>query len=304
MFHRFRRDGMGGGPGAVSASELDAMIRFVGRDRILNCDEWLDRLKSGALRDSDLCLTFDDGLKSQMEIAFPVLEQHGIKAFWFVFSSVFEGKIDRNEAYHQFAALHFASFELFAAAFLQFVSIADKDFAANGYDSYFQDRKTSFPFYTDADIRFRFVRDRVLQPRSRFEDAMDAFIQSRGFQVADIAEHLWMTNQDLIQLSRANHCVGLHSYDHPFVFAALDEEEQRQQYRKNQRHIQEVTGTKAIAMSHPLNSYGNNTLAILSELGIECGFRSNMQPPSDKPVNSHPLELAREDSTTILKQLT
>ena len=57
-------------------------------------------------------------------------------------------------------------------------------------------------------------------------------------------------------------------------------------------------------MSHPLNSYDKKTLNILKKLGIKCGFRSNVHLDSiTKSINQSNLELAREDSTNILKQI-
>ena len=42
--------------------------------RILPAREWQDRLQRGALRSVDLCLTFDDALRCQFDVARPVLE--------------------------------------------------------------------------------------------------------------------------------------------------------------------------------------------------------------------------------------
>ena len=57
-------------------------------------------------------------------------------------------------------------------------------------------------------------------------------------------------------------------------------------------------------MSHPLNSYDKQTLRILKKLNIKVGFRSNIHVDSDiKKINQTNLELAREDSTNILKQI-
>ena len=87
VFHRFRSSRAVGPQGALTAEQLERMLRFVGVDRILPPAEWLDRLQRGRLGDEDLCLTFDAGLRSQRDYALPVLEQHGVQAFWFVCSS-------------------------------------------------------------------------------------------------------------------------------------------------------------------------------------------------------------------------
>ena len=42
-------------------------------------------------------LLFDDSVKSQIDIALPVLEEFKIKSFFFVYSSIFENQPDNLE---------------------------------------------------------------------------------------------------------------------------------------------------------------------------------------------------------------
>lgn len=49
-------------------------------------------------------------------------------------------------------------------------------------------------------------------------------------------------------------------------------------------------------MSHPCNSYNNDTLMILKDLGIKIGFRANLA----KDVYSN-FEIPRVDHSDILK---
>ena len=48
---------------------------------LLNAEEYQIKLKK---LDTDICLSFDDGLKCQFDIAFPVLKELGIKIFLFI----------------------------------------------------------------------------------------------------------------------------------------------------------------------------------------------------------------------------
>ena len=53
-------------------------------------------------------------------------------------------------------------------------------------------------------------------------------------------------------------------------------------------------------MSHPLNSYSLDTISILDEMGINCGFRSNMIVANDNnPIRLKNLEIPREDSSNL-----
>ena len=55
------------------------------KKRILNADEWIEKSKNKRLSNKDLCITFDDNLKSQYDIAIPVLKKYNLKAFFFIY---------------------------------------------------------------------------------------------------------------------------------------------------------------------------------------------------------------------------
>src|SRR4051794_18619226 len=92
MFHHFHDDdvdlegGIGhpAGQGSISADTLRAMIQSIGPTRILPAHEFLHRAVAGKLTDHHVCLTFDDNLMCQYDVAVPVLEEFGLTAFWFV----------------------------------------------------------------------------------------------------------------------------------------------------------------------------------------------------------------------------
>ena len=300
MFHRFHKSGNpSAGQGSVTEAEFEKILNYVGPERILTPEEWISRVKRCSLQENHLCITFDDGLMCQFDVALPILEKYKLKAFWFVFSSVFNGGIDKNEVYNRFAITEFSSFAVFVEEFIQFYPVCDEVFENNDYRHFAQGFKEQFPFYTENDLKYRYVRNKLFI-RSDFEKMMDSLIESKGLSVSKIAEDLWLTNSHLQSLHRNGHCIGLHSYDHPFEMARWSIEKQRNQYLHNYQPISHVTGDIVECMSHPLNSYSQDTIDILSELGILCGFRSNISPPIGKVINAHFLELAREDGQNIL----
>ena len=74
MFHHFCGGVHPQGQGAITAEELADLIEFVGPRRILPAEVWLVRCAGGTLRDGDVCLTLDDNLRCQYDIALPVLQ--------------------------------------------------------------------------------------------------------------------------------------------------------------------------------------------------------------------------------------
>jgi peptidoglycan/xylan/chitin deacetylase (PgdA/CDA1 family) len=287
------------GQGSISQDELAGIIERIDRRRILPAHTFLHRAIENRLSDGDLCLSFDDTLRCQYDLAVPVLENYGLTAFWFVYSSVLEGNIERPEIYRQFRNMAFATVDDFYAAF--FVTLHEScmgelaERALGRFDPH--SYLTEFPFYSNADKRFRFVRDRVLGAR-HYPMLIDSMMQEAGFDIRRCARSLWMDDPAVLSLHEAGHVIGMHSHTHPACMADLEEEEQRYEYRSNYNHLTALLGEPPTAVSHPCNSYDDRTLNILRRLGIKLGFRSDM---AQGPLSE--LEMPRQDHANLLQRV-
>ena len=88
MFHHFHDDKNHlRGQGSISKDDFVNLLKFIGKENILNAEDFLNRLKEKKLKENNICLTFDDCLKCQFDIAFPVMEDLNIKAFFFIYSN-------------------------------------------------------------------------------------------------------------------------------------------------------------------------------------------------------------------------
>ena len=68
---------------------FESLLLDIGIENIVSPSLFLDKINKQS-RDYKCCITFDDGLKSQFKIALPILEKYNIKAFWFVYTSIFD----------------------------------------------------------------------------------------------------------------------------------------------------------------------------------------------------------------------
>jgi len=300
MFHHFQDgDRHPKGQGAISAAELSQMIEFLGKDRILPAKEWLKRAIRGNLQKDHICLTFDDALRCQFDIAVPVLEHYGITAFWFVYSSVFEGGVEPLEVYRYFRTTQFKDVEDFYSQFE--TALYDSSYAEeikSGLEGFVPSRYlTGFDFYSDGDRWFRFIRDRILGP-VRYGKIMDQMLSDSAINVENLPGLLWMDDQCLQYLDSKDHVVGLHSYSHPTLIEKFSRDEQLKEYVLNKTHLTETLKKDPLCMSHPCNSYDTTTLEVLRECGIKMGFRANM-----KEAGKSEFEYPREDHTNILKAM-
>jgi len=303
MFHRAHKEkSTPCGQGSITDRAFESILHYVGLKNILSADEWLYKLKHNKLNAQDICITFDDGLKCQYEICLPILQKYNIKAFWFIYSSVFEKGLVKSEIYSYFAEKYFTDINKF---FDTFFSNCGKTILEQlneqKFEKYASAAQRLFPFYSTNDLRYRFIRNELLSQK-KFESIIDKMMKDKRANIAKIAKNLWLTSLELKDLSARGHCVGLHSYTHPFKISKLSHKEQLSEYAKNYEHIKRICNKEIVAMSHPLNSYGKITLKILSNLGIVCGFRSNMVPPDQKKINPNCLEIAREDPVNILRK--
>jgi peptidoglycan/xylan/chitin deacetylase (PgdA/CDA1 family) len=293
MFHHFTGDGHPPVQGALTAEALSALLDA--QPGVIPAREWMDRAAAGTLSESDVCLTFDDSLRSAYEIASPILAQRGLTAFWFVYTSVLDGDLNPFELDRQIRNRLFPTVEDFNTAFLvsvgrgpYAVEVAD---ALRGFDP--QVYLSGYPFYTEGDRRFRFLRDEVLGP-ARYREAMDALIRSEGVDPRRLAENVWLDATALRHLHSAGHVIGLHSHTHPLRMAELPADDQEREYRTNHQRLDAIIGEPPTTMSHPSNSYSRETLRILAALGVRLGFRTDLVPAASS------LEHPRVDHASLV----
>lgn len=79
-------------PQEVDAARFDAQMRLVGAHfNVLPLAEAAERLQLGALPARAACITFDDGYADNVEIALPILQQHGLSATFFIATDYLDG---------------------------------------------------------------------------------------------------------------------------------------------------------------------------------------------------------------------
>ncbi len=286
--------------GSINAAELTAMIKFYQKTHnVLSAEEWLKRACQHALSPKDVCLTFDDSLRCQYDVAFPVLEKLGIKAFWLIYTAPLVHNFEKIEMYRYFRTKEFADIEEFYQAFDQAVAHSTfKEACTRGLkqfdpEAYLKD----FTFYSRSDKRFRYVRDRILG-KDNYCRLMDAMMADHGFDEEAVADILWMDGACLRDLKKHGHLIGLHSHSHPYNMGELSRITQEAEYNQNHRILQQLIEDDIVVMSHPCNSYNEQTLDILKKMGIQVGFCSNMAK-----VKHSALEFPRLDHAYLIKEI-
>lgn len=300
MFHHFHDDKHLPSQGSLSSSDFTKMIDWLRkRYNILNASQYKENFENGTLEADDICLSFDDALKCQYDIAVPLLESLGIQAFFFVYSSAFGQNPDPLEIFRYFRTVCYSDVGGFYEHFFDSVEKLDSAEFSRHHAKYLKlNYLASFPFYSENDKWFRYLRDQYLD-RNQYEELMNELMIEKDFDVSIAKQNLWMSEEDLLSIESMGHVIGMHSYSHPTRMSKLPKEEQEMEYRANYDHLTRLVGKPVSAMSHPCGDYNSTTLEILKSLNIAIGFRSSM---SVKEIRS-PLEIPREDHANIFKEM-
>ena len=308
MFHHFHDYGTHTkSQGSIDKDDFYKMINFIGKKNILDADIFFEKLKNNKLKETEVCLTFDDAIKSQIDVALPILEELKIKSFFFVYTSLFEGKPDNLEFFRYFRMNFFNNVDEF---YDDFYKVLDKDlksfFEKNKH--IIREKKIKSPYYSISDIKFRLVRDNFLT-KSQYEETMFLMFKEKQFNHKDFSKKLFFQKDDLKRLDNLGHLVGLHSHSHPTLLEKLNYGEQKNEYEKCLSLISNILGkpkNEIKYMSHPCGSYNYDTLEILKELGVELGFKQIMtiEPAKGmKKLNNSFLEIARQNHSEIYKKM-
>lgn len=299
MFHHFRGGVHPPGQGAITSDDLADIIDWIGESRFLSAADWLERAMAGRLTPTDRCLTFDDGLRCQYDLALPVLQAYGLTAFWFTYTSVLDGVVERLELYRYFRSVNFPSVEAFYETF--FATLAASPLAVEVAGALADFRSgtylSQYVFYTEGDRWFRFVRDMVLGPE-RYFAVMDTLVQAAGLDTGRLLDQLWMTDKQLRGLTEIGHVVGLHSHTHPTRMAGLPYNKQHREFETNSRRLTDTIGRRPTTASFPCGSYNADTLAVLEDLGVRMAFRADMNVGGGSL-----LELPREDHANVMRAM-
>ena len=297
MFHHFYNEKHLNGQGAISVDQFENIIQYY-KDNLLSANEWLYKAKTNTLDDKDICLTFDDSLLCQYDIAVPILEKYNLTAFWFVYSSVLNGGIEKLEVFRKFRTAYFSDIDDFYSEFFSVVGQTEySDEVEQSLNNYSHDNWKHFPFYSQNDTRFRFVRDTSLGI-DKYNKVMDLMMKNHDIDINEFSSDLWMNRKHIQKLDSDGHIIGLHSHTHPTQLAKLPVAEQEKEYRQNYDFLCTILKQSPKTVSHPCNSYNAETLSILRNLNIEIGFRANME--------NHLLsefEFPREDHVNVIKRI-
>ena len=286
--------------GSISGEEFEQMLDYYSDCyHLIGADEYLYKAVHGILREDDVCVTFDDNLLCQYDIAIPILNKRNLSAFYFAYTSPLEGKAEKLEIYRHFRHLMFPSIDDFYDDF--FITYNNLKQALNvdtmseeKFDG--KDFLSQYKFYTLNDKKFRYYRDKILG-QEKYYELMDHMISERGYDIGKYSKILWCGKKELKDISSHGHILGIHSHTHPTLMCELDYAEQLQEYSTCKTILEECIGKSVFSASYPCGSTNQDTEKIMKTLNIEVAFKEIMIPFKSN------LMIPRQDHTNIRKEM-
>ena len=200
MFHHFHNDFHLRSQGSISKKVFNQVLDFLElKYSILDSDVYTEKFINNTLTSKETCITFDDSLRCQYDVALPVLEERGIKAFFFVYSSSLTDSPDMLEIYRYVRNSFFPDIEKFYNHFFNLASKKYQDKYTKAIESFSKlNYLEAYPFYSKSDKLFRYLRDNILND-GKYKILMEELINDLNFDIRSISNKLWMDQNTYIR---------------------------------------------------------------------------------------------------------
>ena len=221
----------------VTADGLVAQLELIGRSyEFVSRDELLAAVAGEASLPERACVvTFDDGLRCQLELALPVLERLGVRAIFFVPGKpLAEGRVLYVHKVH---------------ALRERVPDAELLALAGGDDVPVAVAQEHYRYDAPDAARLKYLLNMRL-PLDEREQVVGAAFAEVFSDEAAFARELYMSREDVAELEHEHRAVGAHSYAHE-PLARLDDDALDADLKAVAALLEEVIGSRPRALSYP-----------------------------------------------------
>lgn len=297
MFHHFHGKKHLKTLGSINKKEFKKIIKHLKKNyNLLNAREFLAKANNNSLKIKDVCLTFDDSLKCQYDIAFPILKKEKITAFFFIYSSIFNKKINLMEVFRDFSNKKFNNIKDFHNLFFLIFKKIFKNKFLKYKNNFNKEYLKEYTFYSESDRRYRYSRDLILE-KKEYEKIMTHMMNLKNYNIDKNRKNLFMNIKHLSNLVKNENIIGLHSHNHETNIKKMSKKQQLVDYKKNFNFIKKNLHTKPLSASYPFGRYNSQTLKIMKNLGIKIAFISKEISKFSR------LKIGRIDHTNMIKKI-
>lgn len=202
-------------------------------------------------------VTFDDGYADNARIAAPILEQHGLRATYYVTSGfVAQG----GPLWFDRASLALQRLDASGRAELA----REHGLALEGVSAWMAHAKTLDPIARERLVARAEALAGTARERARFEP---------------------MTKAEVRALHERGHEIGSHTESHP-ILTGLDDAQLAHELRASKRALADWTGADVRGFCYPNGTYDDRVVRAVAEAGYvhACGTQSGLNLPGADPL--------------------
>lgn len=252
----------------------------------------------GGIPENSCLITFDDGLRSQFDVALPILKRMKVPAVFFVSSLPYVE--NRTCLVHK---IHFLRATLSPEIFLEELentlqTVFNKSLTMLLTIENENIAREKYRYDTPLEAKVKYFLNNILDDKEK-DEVISIIFHKYVPNEEDFIREFYMQPEHLKEL-RALGYLGLHSFDH-VAFSRLSLPEIREQLARNKEHLESIAGSIPVeSVSYPYGSkydINSKVVEICQELGIKVGFTK------ERAINAslkNPLLFARADTNDVV----
>ena len=227
------------------------------KELLLNADEILGSKEKFYL------ITFDDGLKEQMNLAMPILDELNIPAIFFVNSVNHEEQ--KISSVHK---IHLIRSQIDSNIILEFL---DKNHNVKLFKGEFDKAYGTYIYDKKLDAEVKYLLNFKISHALLNEVIDELFNEFMG--VENLAETLYMSKKDLIELSKRGF-LGSHTHNH-IPIAKLNDDELIFELKHSKEYLEKVSNSNIDFISYPYGTKeacDQRVAQFAKDVGYKIGF--------------------------------
>jgi peptidoglycan/xylan/chitin deacetylase (PgdA/CDA1 family) len=238
-------------------------------------EDVLDVKTEADLPENSFCITFDDGFKGQKQHALDILEERGLRGFFFVPTCILENRVLPTVERQRLLQYSNGDYRDFYDAFVRGVQefypeVPEGDYLPTPANlesalSYYAE----YAFYSPLERLYRKVRETML-PNTVFETIIDRMFGA-AFNEAQIMETYFLTWDDVRAIKERGHEVGGHGHMH-LLESNINAKQAVADHHLSLSLLEAHLGRPVRSYAYPYGIYTPETLAFLKERGILASF--------------------------------
>ena len=210
-----------------------------------------------------ILITFDDGLKEQIDYALPILDELNLAAVFFVNSRNFEDKkVSTVHKIHLLRSIISTSEFLVKLSHIEDYKFSDEE-KKKAKMIYIYDNESAAALKYLLNFKLNFKQQEIIIER----------LFNHYFNEDEVLNNLYMNTQNLRNLAE-NNCLGSHTHNH-YPLALLDESTIEFELKNSKLFLEKITDSTIDILSYPYGtseSCTDNVAGFAKLLGYKIGF--------------------------------